>query len=558
MEWLSVSVKILIVTSSLLFFAKTTTSMAVNYVKPFSSKVTSPCSSEQRSCLTLNEYASNSRRYFVNNTIFYFYPSIHRLDYSLVLENLYNFSFHGWPSGDQVITIAIDSLAKITWNESWNIEISSIGFILHDNFTFILRFEHSQFVQLSNISIYGNGYSGRSSIIGQGGALNIKNSIFIGINGFLGAAIMMVASNITFGESNLFANNTAASGGSIYLSDSRLTLNGVSLFLNNTCTIILRYYYSEEWVTRKMSLYNHVEEFIAGRCGGAIFMDSGDLTIQANASFRWNTANGDGGAMQLNYTSSNISGNLSVNKNKASCGGVISVVGGNFIIRGYTSFNENFDSCGGSALDIAYTNFKYENMNNVAIFNENYNYSAISSIHSNITFIGTIYFYKNIGFKGGVIRGYDSNVIFSGTIKFSKNMAVFSGAMFLVGASKLIFMPKLSISFILNHANDSGGALYFEDYQCSLGSTVPIECFITIGGSFISSTSINISLHFENNSAEKTGSILYGGQLDECKLFFRNSTEVDQCDCKAQNYRDNALETLIMMSTNHNFLGNRK
>ena len=59
-------------------------------------------------------------------TIFYFYPGIHRLDYSLVLENLCNFSFHGWPSGDQVVTIAIDSLASITWKESWNIKISSI------------------------------------------------------------------------------------------------------------------------------------------------------------------------------------------------------------------------------------------------------------------------------------------------------------------------------------------------------------------------------------------------------------------------------------------------
>ena len=190
--------KILIVMSSLSFFAKisSSVSMHVNYVKPFGSERASksPCSDVKRPCLTLNEYASNSDEYFVNNTRFYFYPGIHRLEYSINLVNLHNVSFLGrpgksigWPNGDQVVTMAVDSSVSITWNESWNIEISSIGFFLHDNFTFILRFEHSQLVQLANISIYGNGYSGCSSIISEESVLEFNNSVFIGINGFLGA-----------------------------------------------------------------------------------------------------------------------------------------------------------------------------------------------------------------------------------------------------------------------------------------------------------------------------------------------------------------------------------
>ena len=167
----------------------------VNYVKPFTSERTSPCSNMQRPCLTLNEYACTSDEYFVNNTRFYFYPGIHRLEYSVNLVNLYNFSFLGWPNGDQVVTIAVDSSASITWNESWNIEISSIKFSLYDNFTYIMRFEHSLLVQLSNISIYGNWYTGCSSIRSE---LEFKHSTFIGINGFVGAALMIYESNITF------------------------------------------------------------------------------------------------------------------------------------------------------------------------------------------------------------------------------------------------------------------------------------------------------------------------------------------------------------------------
>lgn len=213
-------------------------------------------------------------------------------------ENLYNFSFQGLSNG---VDIAVDSSATIIWNASMNIEISSIKFILHDNFTSIMRFKHSQFVQLPNISIYGNGYNGCSAIIGQGATLNIKNFTFIGMNRFLSAAIMTVASNITFGESNSFADNTAVIGGGIHMSDSRLILNGNSQFLNNKCTSLR--YYNKDLATRKMTSCNyqynnyynsnHEEEFIWG-----------------NASFTLNTADGEGGAMQLNYTSSNISGNL--------------------------------------------------------------------------------------------------------------------------------------------------------------------------------------------------------------------------------------------------------
>ena len=191
-----------------LFFAKVSSSMMVNYVKPLTSESASPCSNVQWPCLTLNEYASNSDEYFVNNTRFYFHPGIHRLKYSLNLVNLHNFSFLGWPNGGQVVTIAVDSSASIAWNESWNIEISSITFTLHGNFTFILRFERSQLVQLSNISIYGNWYIGCSSIISVRSVLEFNNSKFIGINGLLGAALMMYASNITFRGSIVFADNT--------------------------------------------------------------------------------------------------------------------------------------------------------------------------------------------------------------------------------------------------------------------------------------------------------------------------------------------------------------
>jgi predicted outer membrane repeat protein len=638
MEWPSVILKILIVMSSLLFLAKISYSMTVNYVKPFSSERASPCSDMQRPCLALNEYASNSDEYFVNNTRFYFYPGIHRLDNSLILIYLYNFSFLGRPSGGQTVTIAVDSSATITWNETWNIEISSIKFALHDNFTFIMRFEHSQLVRLSNISIYGNGYSGCSSIISEESVLEFNDSTFIGINGFLGAALMMFASNTTFRGSIVFADNTATSGGSIYLThNSTLILNGTGLIRNNTS--------SQEIMNRKMLSCNNIDPMreiklsllnngsggaIVGNNsyleiyyysnftqnnaewhGGAVMLNTCSLNVQGNASFVGNTALHYGGAMLLQNTNSSVNGNFFLNKNLAQRGGALSIIDGIFIINGYILFHNNYASYEGGALYISsHANFKYcgsvysgssnasfdagarplnkteafdaecstdnalsfntsitfllntakflggsitcENASTVTFFgivyfNESYD-NAIEVDRCNMTFIGTTYFYRNSGsYAGGAILGSDSKILFSGTAHFEGNVANYVGGAIALEASKLIFKPNLNIFFILNHAK-KGGVLYIRDFQCSLRSSAPIECFITIDSPSISTR--NILLHFENNSAGTTGSILYGGHLDECRLYFKSITtkESDLCGCQAHGYSDNALETFMNIS----------
>ena len=616
-------VKILIVTSSGLFLSETTTSesMTLNYVTP---SKTTPCPNGQRPCLTLKEYASEPDVYFVNNSVFFFHSGTHRLDDSLIrLKNLYNFSFEGLRTGDGpgVANVEFYSLASITWERSWNIEISSICFILRNDFTIIIRFELSQFVQLSNISIVGNGYSGCSSVMSRESTLDINNSTFGEIKGLFGAALMMLASTITFRGTNIFVNNTAASGGSIYLFDCILTLNGANFFLNNTAL-----WYSQETVDRKMASCNHhnmetltygssgtggaifcnatylrVYEHsnftgnVANSSGGAIALDTGEFVIQANVTFSRNMAYRDGGAMALYNATSDISGKLSLDNNEANKGGAISVLNGTLTIQGYILFDRNSAEDEGGALYVFYANLKvcgivyYGNNvashkggalsmhgatallddkcstyntvtiaihNSITFFrNEDKHYeggsfycqessvefigavyfnesqgSAIRSQDSNIAFIGTPYFYRNAGNEGGGIKLSDSNVVFSGTVGFEKNTAFNGGAMALEGTSKLILKPKLNISFILNHADDSGGALYFKDDQCSLRSTVSIDCFITIeSDNPFTSLAIpviisNISLYFIDNSAETTGSVLYGGQFDKCQVYIMTSS----------------------------------
>ena len=296
------------------------------------------------------------------------------------------------------------------------------------------------------------------------------------------------------------------------------------------------------------------------------------LTIQGNASFDRNIARlRYVGVMLLNNMNSKFGGTLYLRHNEATgvdgCGGAICILKGELIIQGNTSFDGNCAKYMGGALYISSAKFIYNSAiirrgevytkNSIMFFHNiaeygggsifcleecdvgfigtvYFNHSAESAIYLNqyscITFTGDTYFHRNRAYyiSGGAIKYHDSNITLSGIVYFESNMGNrHGGAVYMTGTSKLIFKPKLNIFFISNHANDSGGALYFDNSQCSLpGSTV--EYFITIDSPI--STVSDISLHFENNSAGSTGSILYGGQFDKCRLFFRTSTEQpDQC-----------------------------
>ena len=104
----------------------------------------------------------------------------------------------------------------------------------------------------------------------------------------------------------------------------------------------------------------------------------------------------------------------------------------------------------------------------------------------------------------------------------------------------MILVPVLNISFITNHANDRGGARYFGDSKCLIALTAPLECFFSIWSlnhSFYPNGK-NITLFFKDNSAGLTGSVLYGGHLNECRLYHGTSykLKLEACDANLSNY----------------------
>ena len=524
LKWLSISVSTFLI-SLLLPQPQTAT---LNYVTP-----TDGCPGDKTPCYTLEEYANQQDTYFINNSTFYFFPGLHKLEDSIRIINTNNLSFCGY---NEMVKIAFNSAATIQWENCSDIEIKSLVITLVDDFTYSIVFECTHSVEMFNISILGNGNNGCSSILSNTSMLNITNSQFIGIHGCLGAALMIISSSITFTGSNTFKNNIAMYGGAIYLHNSVLIIQAdrANFFTNNS---IKRYKDS-------CSTCNLVQQIEANHgCGGAVYSTFSTirLTGQSKVTFSENKAlptTGDyyyygyGGALAIVNGSFITKVSVLFYNNKAeNLGGAILLEDVNSKFLGSITFDNNTADTGG-ALHIAHTNISFnvdQSENNLS--------SSITTFQNNIAY----YF-------GGAIEGDKSILTFAKSVLFEANTVHgYGGAMSLSDTSKLILAPKLNISFTNNHAYYSGGALFIDDFQCSPGSLVPLECFLSIQSS--DPTTENIILHFENNSAGSTGSTLYGGQLNKCRLYYRTNYTVDKCGNRpCHDYCDDALKLFMNMS----------
>ena len=528
----SVSVSALLVIIAWLAQPQIATTVNYIYVTPIDG-----CPGDKTHCYTLEDYVNQQDTHFTNNSVFYFLPGLHKLEESIRIINTHNLSFHGaLGPGNEKVKIAFNSAASILWENCSDIEITSLVITLVDNFTYSIIFEHTHSVTISNIAILGNGNNGCSSILSNMSMLNITNCQFIGIHGCLGAALMITSSNITFTGSNTFKNNIAINGGAIYLHNSVLIMqvDGVNSFINNSI------------------------KFIEDRCR------------KCNSGWQTDSHLGYGGAVYSNFSTLRLTGPSMVNfsENKAlslraggeyyyyGSGGAIAVVNGTFIIEVSAFFYNNKAEDQGGAILLENVNSKFLGSitfeNNIADFGGALHIQFRTNISfnvdqmENITLSSVIIAFQrnSANHRGGAIYSHRSILTFTKLVLFEENTAFYGGAMSLFDTSKLILVPRLNISFIKNDAYNRGGALYIHTFQCLLA---PLECFLSIQSS--DSTTENILLHFDNNSARSTGSTLYGGQLNKCRLYYRTNYTIDECgNTPFHNYSDDALKLFMSMS----------
>ena len=113
--------------------------------------------------------------------------------------------------------------------------------------------------------------------------------------------------------------------------------------------------------------------------------------------------------------------------------------------------------------------------------------------------------------NGGALYLIQSSVIFAAgsNVLFYNNSAIYGGAIYADTSSNITLEQPTSVSFIENTALLMGGAIYIES-----ALTKYEQCFLQINCPNYSINGIN--WYFENNNADVAGSVLYGGDIDDC------------------------------------------
>ena len=124
------------------------------------------------------------------------------------------------------------------------------------------------------------------------------------------------------------------------------------------------------------------------------------------------------------------------------------------------------------------------------------------------------------GSFGGAVFADDSELVFSGTHSFLHNSAQFGVGWSFVGSASMTCSPSNILHFDSNYATKYGGAINIEDnslYRC--GQYAVQDCFFTESVFLDIKTlhdEIRCTVIHHNNSAILAGSIVYGGNVDNC------------------------------------------
>ena len=403
----------------------------------------------------------------------------------------------------------------------------------------------------------------------------------------LGGAIVTVNnSTVTIDGSSCFS----------HISDRGLSSLEGMLFYKNGITVSA--------VSSLLLYYQYTSNF---GTGGAIYAQKSKVNITSTV-FLNNFSPGSGGAVHFNHSDVTIH-NVTMVSNSGILAGAMRVFNGTIVISGTNYFEENNATRGyGGAVSIAFCvearldGENYFNRNVAVNFGGaldvyavellvisgiNYfkkstaiNGGAVSLYNSTVHICGDSFFENNKASVGGAfeIEGSiltmngtsaivfcnntaqtaggsikssdDSQINLSGDIQFDSNTAENGegGAMALYDTTKVTLIPPLEARFIKNQASKTGGAIFFADsfsYAQCVANAEPADCFLVINTSYSLLNSTPIALTFINNVADIGGTVLYGGQLDKCRVLFGDSIVVDECGNKINSIQDYSKDSLF-------------
>ena len=370
------------------------------------------------------------------------------------------------------------------------------------------------------------------------------------------------------GEKTIFVSNSAPTGAAIYVIKSTVKNCGSILFLKNHAiqNSIVYFLDSNGTFEGTMEMSQNVGSFF-GFNSDLIFSGCNQFT---GGSPPQNTSTdlNEGGALTLVQTTLTLRGESRFESNYAEIGGAIVATESEVRLQDevFVSNNQASNSGGGfylSQSDLhSYRRSRVTVSDNVAVGKGGGIHAVSSSIKGTVT-----------GSKEDKYNGNSATTeeYLGSLIYIENNRARHGGALFLEANSKVtllkdyIFETEMNVSALNFIGNTAmlGGAIYVDDESnsgaCASNpferNSIKSECFIRVVATHtILTANTNYSLNnidFDLNSANISGSILFGGLLDRCRVSLFNEVDrtIDLTDNQFLTYKGDGLQYLFDIST---------
>ena len=397
------------------------------YVKPNDSVI---CPGNTEPCLTMNNYTEEPERYFsMSNTTFIFLPGVHKLNATVNVVNVSNFTLTSYHlENNTAYIIIVGASNNITWKRCNNVTILGLTFIVHgDSVTSLspgLLFNSTTAV-FTHLTIHQTRRVGYITIVSS--KVVINHVLIYGTRNASGNAIFVVNSTVDFIGENIFSNIVAFNnGGAVSFIGSNVTFSGKTLFLNNVVACI----------------YGVVS-------GGAIGSITSTVYFKGSAHFYNNSA-------------------VAKSSSCVGSGGVISAVDST-IVYGSSSdlvFSNNAATNGGAVFlsdsslrmegNIGY---KFASNGRVVTFLKNHASilgGAIYAQRSTVELVNVSFESNQADYGGGAILQQDQRYSYMISCNFSNNSARHGGAVTIFATHAILGGGN---SFKYNHATEWGGAI---------------------------------------------------------------------------------------------------
>ena len=502
-----------------------------------------PANISKAKCKCLADYATDTTKYFTNNTRFVFLQGTHNLSKLLLINGVHNLSLSSYMDMDEVNIQCVESGGGIIFNNSLDIYISCInlsfcgGRSSQPHIQAALEFVNVAGIYIDKTTVTkSTGYGFFAKRIRE--RVSIQHSVFLD-NKIGNAQVLfnecspdsnnsLLMQHSEFSKSIKQSTSEGATGLIIYsyCPNIYISLDHVTAANNSGRNMKIKIIMDVKDSHWEVKVSNCLVKGGHGLIGSGLYFSSkyryqhyndclsnkGNSLEFINTNFTKNMAKEYAGGMMLKFRDSDCNPvKITLTNCTFDSNGVIDSKGHGAAVKIIKNSIPGFYKRTIPLHDVSINNTQFHNN----AINNGFQASVLELSNIEKATLQDCSFTDNVG---TAIFMTQSNVIFNGDTLFANNKAYNGGALKFCYLSVIFLNNGTKLTFENNHALQTGGAIFAQD-SCL---DQPKACFFQpIVSDNTSAERLRgfVELHFANNTAEVAGDAIYGGEIETCFTF---------------------------------------